>query len=320
MPSLSTPETAELKRLAADPDAQAAYAATLLSPKTARPALQAALDVLVRRPTSEARPALLALYKHFDADGRKRDPGAYVRRLIVAALRGILLPVDTPLLLHAVATVERLPPAFKDEAIPLRATGLVALNEADPDLAGYHAARLLADPNADRMSGEPCLTAARVLASQESLLPLYACAMQEGGPELPEVVGECLRSLTGIPTPLLPGLVERRGKDEHTLVLVGLCDLLIAHREGPQQADYLRSLLATSQDPDLVRYLALALLARRDEALRDMALAAARTETHPGRAAALREALAPFAGDRAVAEVLEGLVKGDPSPPAKPVQ
>ena len=75
MPSLSTPETAELKRLAGDPEAQAAYAVTLLRPKAPLAALLAALAVLERNPQPAARPGLLAVYAHYDADGPRRDAG-----------------------------------------------------------------------------------------------------------------------------------------------------------------------------------------------------------------------------------------------------
>lgn len=307
MPGLSTPESAELRRLAGDPEAQAAYAATLLTPKAAQATLHAALGVLRDVPFPAARSALRELYEHLDKDGPRRDSGAYVRRLILAALRPIVIPADAPLLLRAVTTVERMPPSFEDEAGPLRATALITLNEVDPELAAFHATRLLADVHADRMSGEPCLTAARVLASQENLLPLYAYAMQEGSSALPEVMGECLRSLTAIPLPLLPGLIERHSKGQDTVVLIGLCDLLIKHERGPQGPDYLGELLATTQDPDLVRYLTIALLAGRDEALRDLALSVARLETRPAHLAALRDALEPFAGDRTVAAALDRL-------------
>jgi hypothetical protein len=304
MPSLSTPETAELKRLASVPDAQATYAVTLLKPKMALVTLQAALAVLERHPHPEARAGLLAVYAHYEADGPRRDPGSFIRRATVAALRPIALPADIPLLLRAVTTVERLPPAFKDEATPLRATALVALNQLDDTLAAYHAARLLVDPHADDMSGEPSLTAAKVLASTENLLPLYAYAMQEGGPALPDVVSECLRSLTTIPLSLLPGVIERHGKSKSIAILAGLCDLLISHEAGPQGLDFLKDMLARTEDADLLRYATLAMLAKRDERLRELTLDAARWESRPARVAAYVEALEPFAADPEVVDVL----------------
>jgi hypothetical protein len=307
MASVSTPETVELKRLAADPDAQAAYAITLLRPKAPLAALQAALTVLERHPDPAARLGLLAVYAHYDGDGPRRDPGSFIRRATLAALRPISLPADVPLLLHAVTTVERLPPAFKDEAIPLRATALVALNQLDDRLAAYHAARLLVDPHADEMSGEPSLTAVRVLASMDNLLPLYAYAMQEGGLALPDVVSECLRSLVAIPVSLLPGVIERHGKSDSIAVLAGLCDLVIGHEAGPQGLEFVTDILTRTEDVDLLRYVTLAALARRDERLRHLALDAARWETRPARVAVYIEALEPFGADPDVRSVLERL-------------
>ncbi len=244
MPSLSTPETAELKRLAGDPEAQAAYAVTLLRPKAPLAALLAALAALERNPQGDARPALLAVYAHYDADGPRRDPGCNVRRAILAALRPVALPADVPLLLRAVTTVQRTPPGFNDEAVALRVAALVALTQRDDELAGFHAARLLNDPNADEMSGEPGLTAARSLASLGLLPPLYAYAMREDAAVAADVVSECLRSLTALPLPLLPGVIERHGKSKDVAILAGLCDLLIGHAAGPQGVDYLRDTLA----------------------------------------------------------------------------
>jgi hypothetical protein len=138
----------------------------------------------------------------------------------------------------------------------------------------------------------------------ENLLPLYAYAMQEGGPALPDVVSECLRSLTTIPLPLLPGVIERHGKSKSIAILAGLCDLLIGHEAGPQGVDFLKDVLARTEDADLLRYAAMAMLAKRDERLRELALDAARWESRLTRAAAYAEALEPFASDREVAEVL----------------
>jgi hypothetical protein len=264
--------------------------------------VQAALDVLIRHSDAmddaSARLALLACYAHMDADGPRRDPGSYVRRATLAALRPTLLPADTALLLRAVTTVERLPPAFKDEAILLRCTALVTLNDVDDTLAGYHAARLLFDPETDPMSSEPGLTAARVLANQENLLPLYAYVMrspgtgQPGDAPLPDVISECLRGLVALPLPLVAGVVAQHGQNPSAAVRAGLCDLLIGHTAGPQGLEYLRTLLGREADLDMLHYVALALLTRRDEALREMVADAAHLEAQPARRAVLEDALA----------------------------
>ena len=134
--------------------------------------------VLAKYPNPAAREPIRQLFEHFSADGRKRDPGAFTRRAVLDAWRHVALPADVPLILQAVNTYEFLPPGFKEDAILLRTGALLILNELDDTLAGFQATRLLVDGFSDPMSGEPALTAVRVLASQEQTLPLYLYAMQ----------------------------------------------------------------------------------------------------------------------------------------------
>jgi len=302
-----------LRSLGPDPDRQAAYAASLLVPETPRNALQAALEILARSPVPEARSTLVALYRHFAANGPKRDPGSYLRSGIVHALRKVALAEDAALLAQAAQAVERLPPAFKDEAAPLRGAGLVALAGVDDGLAVCLAARLLVDPDADPQSGEPSVTAARVLASLDAPAPLYLVATMEGGAP-PEAVSECLRQMTALPVALVPGLIDRFGKAHDPAILVGLCDLLVGHREGPLGLDTLRRLLRDVDDTDVVRYVGLALMGRRSATLQEIVLEAARWETRPARRIALAEALEPFEADPAVAEML-GRLRSAPGKP-----
>jgi hypothetical protein len=290
----TAPDLARLRELAHDPAAQAAYAITLLAPPQGRAAHSAALDVLARRPAPEARIALLALYEHLAANGPKRDAGAFVRRAIVEALRPVALPADAALLAGAVSTVERMPPFYKDEAVSLRAAALIALNEVDEGLAAFYATRLLVDEHADPMSGEPGVTAARVLGSQEALLPLYLLAMQGPTVALPEVVSECLRQMIGLPVTLVDGLLARHKETSSAALLAGLYDLLANHHAGPQGLPFLEGELARLRDPDLYRYLLVTLLSARREALNTLALRAGSLETDPRKIAVLLESLAVF--------------------------
>jgi hypothetical protein len=287
-------EIVRLNSLRDDSEARAAYAASLLRPAQSRLVLQAALDVLQETPVPEARPALLAIYEHLAGNGPKRDPGAFLRRAVLDALRPIVLPADGALLAQGVAIYEFLPPEFKEEAGLLRGSALVALNELDHELAGYHAARLLVDEYTEEMSGEPALTAARVLASQEQWLPLYQAAMLGQGRILPEVVSECLRSLAATRAELVPAIVERFGDATNPAILVGLFDLLIQHAAGPQALQYLEESLARLQDPDLFRYLLIAMLSARHAALNELSLRSARFETNQAKIAVHLEALSLF--------------------------
>ncbi|NTU81351.1 MAG: hypothetical protein HGA45_18565 [Chloroflexales bacterium] len=163
----------ELERLADDPEAQASYAATVLTTERRAQIVGPALAALEQQPLPEARPALLRLYAHLGADGTRHDAGGTFRASILRALRPWATIDDLPLLERAVTTYEFLPPGRSEEATPIRGAGLVALADLDPELAGFHAARLLVDIHTSRPSGEPAKTAAGVLAACSEHLALY---------------------------------------------------------------------------------------------------------------------------------------------------
>ncbi len=308
MPSTSVSPAQQLRALADRPEDQARYAVTLLRPKQARDLLQAALTAVRRYPLLEARTPLLKLYAHFSEQPEKRDPGGYVRRPLLDALRPLAMPEDLPLFLAAVATYERYPPKFQEEAGLVRAAGLVALNELDGRLACFHAARLLADlAYTDAMSGEPAVTAIDVLAAHDELLPLYLYATLPPSLERSEVTAECLRSLSDLPPALLEPLTSQYADCEDSLVLIGLFDLLLGHKSGLQEEAFLTDLLARAQEPDLYRYLTTALVAAGERAPLDLLLASVRWETDRQRRAIARDALLLRADEPRVAEALARL-------------
>jgi hypothetical protein len=302
-----------LNSLASDPNAQSDFAVSLLQSRQKRDVLLAALKVLARSPNSAAREPIRQLFEHFSADGRKRDPGAFMRRAVLDAWRPVALPADVPLLLQAVNTYEFLPPGFKEDAILLRTGALLILNELDDTLAGFQATRLLVDGFSDPMSGEPALTAVRVLASQEQLLPLYLYAIQANDAAIPEVVSECLRSLTGAPVALLSGIIARHGKAESAIIRIGLCDLLIGHQAGAQTplvsqtVDALTDSLTSMPDLAAFRYLLIAMLTPRRPELTAAVLQTARLETYRGRIGVLLEVFGLFSANPEVAALAERL-------------
>jgi hypothetical protein len=305
MSSMPTSPAQQLRALADRPEDQARYAVTLLRPKQARDLLQAALTAVRRYPLLEARTPLLKLYAHFSEQPEKRDPGGYMRRPLLDALRPLAMPEDLPLFLAAVATYERYPPKFQEEAGLVRAAGLVALNELDDRLACFHAARLLADlAHTDAMSGEPAMTATGVLAAHDELMPLYLYATLPPSLERSEVTAECLRSLTALPAALLGPLTAQYADCEDSLVLVGLFDLLLGHQSGLQEEAFLSDLLARAKEPDLYRYLTTALVAASTPATLDLLLASIRWETDRERCAIAREALMLRTDEPRVVEAL----------------
>jgi hypothetical protein len=296
-------EITRLRSLASDKNAQAGLALTLIKPRQARDVLLAALAVLTETPQPQARPDLLQLYAHYAANGPRRDPAAYLRRALLDALRTITLLADLPLLLEAVTTYEYIP---DEQAQVLRASALLALNHLDDELAVYHAARLLVDTangHTSLMSGEPALTAVRVLASQNQMLPLFMMVMQHN-PTLPDVIAECLRSLTALPVALIPALVGHIASNKASMVQVGLFDLLIQHRAGPQALELMDAALLKPDDLDVYRYLVIAMLSSQQPRLRDIVLRRAATVSNHQQRAVLLQALAPFAADREVCELI----------------
>lgn len=304
MPKPASPHLQSLRNLAGQPEEQARLAVTLLDPRLGNEVVFAALQVLQRDPPAEARPALLELYAHYEKQGRTRDPAANLRASVLRALRPLVLPADVPFLAQAAATYVFPPPAFKEEGAALRSAALNALNEVDETLARYHAIRLLANEHTDPMSGEPALTAARLLAALGEITPLYFYVMQDGARTVPEVLSASLSHLTTLPDSLIPALIERYGESEHEVVLVGLFDLLVNHRSGPHGLDFLALFLRTSSRLDAYRYLATVLLTSGRKVLVEELLAATQAEQRRDQLAILADVLALTPDVPAVERVL----------------
>ncbi len=276
-----------LRDLGDSPEKQAEYAERLFRTDKNPDVVRAALDVLARREDRRLRPVPLAKYAYCDQNGVRRDPGGTLRAAIIHALRPLVVPEDTRLLERAATTVEFL---FGEAAGDLRAAGLLVLNEVDHTLAGYHAVRLLTDEHTSIMSGEPALTAVRVLASQGQTLPLYAYAMRDG-PMVGDVLGESLRNLTTLPASLLPAVVARHGESEDEIALLGLFDLLLEHPAGGESAAFIVEFLRTTTLYNIYRYMVSTLLTSRDEAMLRELRALADLERNPRKREILRDAL-----------------------------
>lgn len=302
-----------LRDLATDPTAQAAHAATLLDPRHGAEVILAALQILTRNPHAAARPALWALYDAYGGRHQQRDPAAYMRSAIVRALSEVVLPADVPRLAEVTATYVFPPPEFKEEGAMLRSAALAALSELDDDLARYHAVRLLANEHTDTMSGEPAVTAAKVLAARGEILPLYFYVMQDGARTLPEVVSVCLGNLTALRTDLLPDLLARFNsksgeRETSEIILVGLFDLLLNHEEGPQAVDFLATFLQTSNQLDAYRYLVVTMATSGNPALTQLLIDQAGATTSRDKATLLLDGLQLLqSNDRAIKTLIAEL-------------
>jgi hypothetical protein len=281
-----------LAALRNSPDEQAALAADLLVAKNGLQVVKAALDVLAKNPTPRARASLRDLYWHYAEHNGTSDPGAYTRTGILKALHPIMGMDDTDLVVDAVTTYEFLPPSFQEEAGLLRGTAIVLLAELDGRLAAFFATRLLADGYTESMSGEPALTAARVLAAYGELLPLYFYATRQKGAGHPEVTAECLRNLEDAPEVVIDELVAQFTDSEDRAALVGLFDLLVSVEDAPRHADFLSDFLRRSKDADLYNYLVTIMVTSPNEDVQNVLTGAVRNERNPEKVAVLRDALA----------------------------
>jgi hypothetical protein len=292
---------AALRCLADDPAAASALAASILAGNHGKDVLLAALKVLAEHPTDAARPALRKHYERFSRDKGKHDQGGYMRRAVLDALRAAARPADAGWLAQACETYEFWPPDFAEDAVLIRAAALVALVEVDPELARYHATRLLVDPYTARMTGEPAVSAARVLGALGENLPLYLVVCQNtprdeaAATVLPEVIAECLRQLTTLPAALVERLLEEYASTRSSIMRMGLFDLLLHHHEGPLGRAYFTRFLDETTDLDIYRYLVMSIVvAGHEESLHDLRQAAYR-ERRRGKQEILLEAAAILA-------------------------
>lgn len=305
-----------LKSLADSPDQQAAQALAMLGNPAATFDVIAALDALEKLAPPEARPRLLELYAKLDANGVRLDAGGTVRAACLRALRPVAQRADLVLVERAALTEEFLPPGRQEVCAGLRAAAVIAMADLEPESAALHAVRLLRDPHENKMSGEPSLTAARVLGALGATLPLYDYALAPGS-GAPEVVAECMRALEDLPGALVRELAvryaarlgESGGRSAEAVgsgAIVGLAELIMARDDRNDLAAEYAALLATD-DLDLLEFLVTLAMGRRTGDLVDALLREATWETDGARAAAIRNGLVVAKGEARVDELIARL-------------
>ena len=296
-----------LQSLSDNPEIQAASAVELLQPGERHDVLLAALSILADNPSPAAHDPLVHVYDYLAANGVRRDAGSHVRSAILNALRPVGRLDDLPLLQRAVETYEFLPPAFSEEAGALRAAALLVLYELEDETTNFHAARLLVDQHNAQMSGEPAVTAVRVLASRGELAALFEYVMQPDEYISPEVSSECLRNLTSLPVSLLPGLITRLYTRANEFEHLGLFEMLIDHESGPQQLHTIKSYLSDPDDLDVYRFVVITALSSHQPELLQLVCDVAEAEGDEHRQRALKEAMQPFTHHDRIAEIVQNL-------------
>jgi hypothetical protein len=317
----------DLRSLADQPDEQARYALELLERERGTRVVSEALAALTQSPVPEGRPLLLRLYKYYDEAGVKRDAGGDLRMAILGALLPVADPADRALAERAIATYEFLPPQREECAGGLRAAGLVLLSQLDPVLASFHCACLLVDVHTSRMSGEPAVSAVRILASQGShlpsqghLLPLYSYlfAGHEGPPE---VEAECLRNLVHAPAGVIEsvlshytapvstgtGMAVPRHEAKDDVSLLGLLDLVLASPDNSTCLTFLEQFLRETQRYDVYHSVLATIIATHSPQFWNVLLEVALEERRPEKIERLLSALTVLRHDPKIEQVICGL-------------
>ena len=300
-----------LRSLANQPDEQAHYALEILERERSKQVVAEALAAITNAPLTQGRPLLLRLYKYYDEVGVKRDAGGDLRIAILGALLPIADQEDRTLAERAVATYEFLPPRREECAGDLRAAGLALLSYLDPVLASYHCTRLLVDVYTSHMSGEPAVSAIRLLAGQVShfpsqghLLPLYGYIFAQHDC-LPEVEAECLRHLAQAPASIVEGILSHytalisigtgtpvpRYETKDDVALLGLFDLVLTSPNKSTCLSFLEQFLRETQRYDVYHYVLTTIITTHASQVWKVLLEVAQDERRPEKIELLLSAL-----------------------------
>lgn len=261
-----------LRALAGDPDAQASLAVTYVEESKDLDVLRPALDMLRAQADPGLRPVLHAKYAWCEQAPERHDSGGFIRAAIIRALQPIINDDDLPLLRGALLAYGWV--GMYEVCAEVRATALNALADLDPDLSTFYAARFLRDPH-NSNSGEPALSAVRLLAAQGQLAPLFGyAAFPPTSGETPawlqgtsEITAEALRNLANLPASLVPLLIKEYVKSEDEQILLGLYDLLLAHPARAQWRGVIEHFLTTTRHMDLYALVVTQIVVTRDETL-----------------------------------------------------
>jgi len=192
---------AKLERLVgADPEVAYAFACKIVGRERAHRVLEPALGLLTQRGSAVGRPVLRERFLDLTENGVRYDQDCVLRVQILGALRAIGSAADVDLAKLGLRTIQLQPPARIDVAQGLRAASLLWLSEIEPSRVDFYAVELLQDPHTSRFSGEPAVTAMRVLAARGQVLPIWAVARRSALP--PDCLAQAFASLRKIPADL----------------------------------------------------------------------------------------------------------------------
>lgn len=224
--------------------------------------VRTALGILGDAESPALRDDLIAKYNWCHVQGVRRDGCGYIRAAIVRALRPVSDPADAALFQQAMSTYQI--DGAMELCGDLRAVGLLAMNDIDPELAANWAARLMLDPQMT-FSGDPANTAIRLLTSHGNLAPIFGFVSWGTGRS--DILADGLRNLVDVPFALLPMLVERYGESEDEQIILGLFELLLGHSTRDTWRDWIEGWFRTTTVMDLYGIVTMQVVASRSEVL-----------------------------------------------------
>ncbi|HXU25221.1 MAG TPA: hypothetical protein VN697_14430, partial [Tepidiformaceae bacterium] len=256
-----------LRAMRGDRSRQREFAIELLEQSDSPEVLPAVLDVLAQQPGSDLRPLLHAKFAALEPGPRKRDPGGFVRAAIIRVLQAVAGPEDVPVFERAIAAYEPTPADTNGPTI-LRAAGLVALAAVDARSAALQAVTLLARPDrSSNMTGEPALTAVRVLAALGEEMALYLFALAGLRPlgvahaTSPEVVAEAVRGLSSLPASHLLAMFNVSSSND-AVIEAAFIDVAIEHSPDAALTTWLATFLRTTRNDDLYAFAVTSIVAK----------------------------------------------------------
>ncbi len=309
-----------LRALRASPQVLHDFAMEILVDEGSPELVKLALESLGEEIRPGDGPVLRQLYSDFDVDGVKKDPGGNVRVEVLKALWHLRSGDDMALALRARNTSER---TLQANGEMIRAAGLALLGALDPQRGCLEAVLVLGrdDSNSatesSRMTGEPALTAVRLLASQQetNALLLY---LLSGSQPTSDVVGETLRGLASLDFQTLePILVDLANREDDGL-LVAVCDVLVELPPSPGLGPIVTKLLDSPSRGEVYEFLVSSIVASRRMDLVELVLESLPTEMSQKRLnsalQALRLAPRSPAVDSAITELETRLARQTPPP------
>jgi len=259
--------TAEVRRrmdrlhaLRNDPPAVRDLAREILPGEANPDLILLALQALSDGASFSDREVLRDLYAWLEQDFSRRDTTGTLRVEVLRVLWHLRSREDLDI---AEAAARRREPSMTESDRVIRAAGLALLGVLDPEAAAYRAATILALGDAAQMSGEPALTAARLLGLLGHSVALTAHLLNSPPGEPPEVTAECLRGLSGLPLPWVQPVLDLYVESSNSIVLLGLADLVVSLEPGKAINSAVRGMLANAPTPEVYGFLATAVVASR---------------------------------------------------------